>query len=124
MNPTLDEFLTWKFPFVSYIEHPDFSDLYVRSSYIHVIMDDEVWRCEPVLQIGNIKAKDPGQGAFTAFVEHVVALDRAIYVECVHNERFQRKLLEMGFVEVNKDGGALHYLFNFEGRLQKPEPLI
>ena len=25
--PTLDEFLTWKFPFVSYIEHPDFFPL-------------------------------------------------------------------------------------------------
>ena len=82
-------------------------------------MDGKLFLCEPVLQIGNLTAKNPGQGAFTALVDEIVTLDRAIYVEVVLNVRFRRKLLELGFVEVNKGRGAPNYLFNFEGKLHE-----
>lgn len=121
--PTLDEFLTWRFPLNSYVDHPGFDDLYVRSQKLYAIIDDAGWYVEPVVQIGSVQATQPGSGAFTALVEYIVGLERAIYVENVHNPRFRRKLLELGFVEVNKNLGAPNYLFNFEGRLQKPEPL-
>jgi hypothetical protein len=129
--PTLDEFLTWKHPTNSYVDYPGFCDLYVRSNKVYVRFDGGGWFCEPVLQIANVTATEPGNGAFTRLVDHIIGLGRAIYVENVHNPRFRRKLTEMGFMVVNDvhvsemiidsfgtdDISGRNYLFNFEDRL-------
>ena len=117
--PTIDEFLTWTFPFNSYVDHPGFRNLYVRSSKIHVHLEGQSYWCEPVLQIGSADATEPGNGAFTALVKFLVERDLAVYVENVHNTRFQRKLSDdMGFTSVNEGNGVPNFLFNFEGKLK------
>lgn len=132
--PTLDEFLTWAHPQNSYVDHPGFDDLYVRSNKVYVRFDGGGWFCEPVLQIANVTATEPGNGEFTRLVDHIIGLGRAIYVENVHNPRFRRKLTEMGFIIVNEaycpdfvsdsfgteDIGARNYLFNHDGKLHDP----
>jgi len=120
--PTLDDFLTWKWPLNSYVKHLGMKSLYVRSGGVWITMGEDFWFCDPVVQIGSVDAIKPGQGAFTALVDHIIGLGRAIYVENVHNPRFRRKLLELGFVEVNEGQGAPNYLYNFDGRLKNPEP--
>ena len=122
--PTIDEFLTWTYPTNSYVNHQGFKDLYVRSQRILVRMEDEWSICDPVLQIGFVRASRPGNGAFTALVEFLVERDLAIFVENVHNPRFVEKLLKMGFISVNPNMGAPNFLFNFENSLEKYEPSI
>lgn len=119
--PTLEEFVRGDrvFPRNLYVRHDEFVDLYVRRNSILVRMSDGNWMCEPVVQIVNIVAMEPGNGAFTRLVDHIVNdLNRAVYVENAHNPRFRDKLERLGFVFVNKDHGP-NYLFNFEGRLRK-----
>ena len=121
--PTIDEFLTWTFPCNSYVDHPGFESLYVRSSKVHIHLEGQAYWCEPVLQIGSVDATDPGNGAFTALVEFLVERDLAVYVENVHNTRFQRKLRDdMGFTSVNEGIGVPNFLFNFECKLKKSKP--
>lgn len=120
MIPTLEQFLTWDFPKNSYVGFEGFKELYVRSQDICVIIDDKTYICTKVVQIGNIEAKNPGNGAFASLVEHLVSLGYAIFVECVHNERFQDKLARMGFLRVNLESG-FHFLYNHQDHLRKYE---
>ena len=120
MIPTLEQFLTWDFPKNSYVKFAGFKELYVRSTDIVVIIDGVTYICTKVIQIGRIEAKRPGNGAFTNLVEHLVSLGYAIFVECVHNERFQDKLARMGFVQVNV-GSGFHFLYNHQDHLRKYE---
>lgn len=111
MKPTLDEFIAGKFR-NSYIEHPEFDGLYIRSGDIYV----DGRRCTKVIQIANIEAKHPGNGAFARLVDDLIERGFAIYVENVHNPRFRQKLQRMGFIEVNPCLG-FHFLKNHEGHL-------
>lgn len=119
--PTLEEFVHGDsmFPRNLFVRHEEFADLYVRRNSVFVRMSDGNWICDPVIQIANITAKMPGNGAFTRLVDHIIHdLNRAVYVENVHNPRFRTKLEKMGFVAVNRDHGP-NYLFNFKGRLRE-----
>jgi hypothetical protein len=91
--PTLDAFrtsTTW--PNNSYVEHPDFHDLYVRRSkrFLGGCVRD-------ALDIARVIAEKPGRGAFTRLVEHLLKEGVTIYVESVLTPRFEKKLLAMGF---------------------------
>jgi hypothetical protein len=114
--PTLDEFLTWTWPRNSYVDYPEFSSLYLRSTDFMVLIGDQAWRCSHAIQIGNIEAENPGQGAFGRLVADLVSRGLAIFVENVHNPRFSKKLIRMGFVPVNITSGN-HFLINHEGHL-------
>lgn len=119
--PTLEEFVRGDrvLPRSLYVRHEEFVDLYVRRNSVYVRILDEGWMCEPVVQIANIAAMEPGKGAFTRLVDHIVNdLNRAVYVDNAHNPRFREKLERMGFTAVNKTHGP-NYLFNFEGRLRE-----
>ena len=115
--PTISEFLLWKSPTNSYVRHPGFKSLYVRSSKVFVkIKDQGRYWCHPILKIGSADVSIPGNGAFTLLVEFLLKRSLAIYIENVHNLRFGRKLLKMGFISVNQDCGN-HFLFNYEDHL-------
>jgi len=93
--------------------------LYVRKSDTVVTFGSVSWTCTGVLQIGNIEAEVPGNGAFVELLRTLKDRKLAVFVECVHNRRFRRRLLELGFVQVNADTG-FHYLWNYEGHLRHP----
>lgn len=114
--PTLDEFLTQIWLRNSYVDHPEFSSLYVRSGDFIVMFNNGLWRCTRAIQIGNIEAERPGNGAFGRLTEDLISRGFAIFVENVHNPRFGPKLLRMGFVPVNTTSGV-HFLKNYEGHL-------
>lgn len=115
-QPTLDEFLTQTWPRNSYVYHPEFSSLYLRSTDFMVWIGDQAWKCTRAIQIGNIEAEQPGNGAFGRLTEYLISRGLAIFVENVHNPRFGPKLLRMGFVPVNTTSGV-HFLKNHEGHL-------
>lgn len=60
----------------------------------------------PVLDLGNLEARTPGNGAFTRLLKYVHRKwpDVWVYVECVQTKRFVKKLKKLGFIEVG-DGG-------------------
>jgi hypothetical protein len=121
MIPTLDEFIqnTSFFPLNLYVKYEGFDNLYVRKNGVYVLISNQFYLCEPVVRIANVTATNPGNGAFTKLVNHIVNdLNRAVYVENAHNPRFRKKLDKLGFISVNKNDGP-NYLFNFEGRLNK-----
>jgi NAD(P)H-dependent flavin oxidoreductase YrpB (nitropropane dioxygenase family) len=86
---TLDEFLTRPVPARAWVTEPGFDALYVR-----LVRRNGV---QPVLDIANVKATNPGTGAFTRLVERVLALGIPVYVQGV-SPRFARKLERMGFI--------------------------
>lgn len=95
---TLEDFLSkQRWPNNSYVKHPEFKELYVKHGPIAVVLKEKTYRVNRCVTIGNITAKKPGQGAFTRLFEDLKKQGFAIHVECVHNERFQRKLTELGF---------------------------
>lgn len=114
---TLDEFLHSKMK-NSYVDHEEFESIYVRSNDIYVEIDGEQYWCDRVIQIANITAKQPGNGAFTRLVEQLVEYGLAIYIENVHFLRFRNKLISMGFTRVNR-GSGYHYLYNYCGHISK-----
>jgi hypothetical protein len=116
MLPTLGEFLLWQYPSNSYIKHPDFRSLYIRKNPITLWVDDNTFRCDDVITIGNIEAKKPGTGALKRLVSGLVSMGKAIYIENVHEPWLQEKLLERGFIRVSENTGH-HYLFNHVGHL-------
>lgn len=96
--PTLDEFLSrTTLPNNSYVKEKGFKDLYIRRSKRmvgHTLLN--------AVDIANVSASRPGNGAFTSLV---TKLGRdypylVIYVENVLNPRFANKLVsDLGFVE-------------------------
>jgi hypothetical protein len=113
--PTLDEFLERKIK-NSYIQYPGFSDLYLRSTDYYVIIENKTYKCTHLIQIANVVADNPGNGAFTRLVDDLIKRGFAVLVECVHNERFRDKLKRMGFIPVNTHCG-FHFLKNHENHL-------
>ncbi len=120
MIPTLDEFLAQKWPLAAYIDFPGFKSLYVRKSDLYVNLGGGFWRCTDVVQIANVEATNPGQGAFGKLIAEIKERGRAVYVELVHNVRFRQHLLKLGFRSVN-EGTGFHYLWNFEGHLHEED---
>lgn len=115
--PTLDEFLTWTYPKNSYVDHPDFSSLYLRTSDAIITLDGGMFRCERVVQIANIEAHVPGQGAFRRLVADLAQRGYAVLVENAHNPLFFAGLPRMGFVPINVGTGP-HFLAYYEGHLK------
>ena len=78
-----------------YVKCSGFSSLYVRygSRYIEGLLVDNV------LDIANIKARKFGKGSFTDLFIYLRTRypDLVIYVECIQNLRFVKKLERMGF---------------------------
>lgn len=107
-RPTLDEFIEYHLGISkpvgyvysnnAYVTRPGFRSLYVRFAKRDVLKRREL---TPVLDIANVEAVKPGKGFFTALIWHLTTYypDLHVYVECVLNERFRRKLTEdLGFV--------------------------
>lgn len=94
---TLDRFIMKRERKNAYVSFPGFSHLYVRFTKRYIIGVNRV--VSPVLDLANIEARKPGQGAFTLLFNHVRTTYPSmwIYVECVLNQRFEEKLLKMGF---------------------------
>jgi hypothetical protein len=99
MIPKLDDFISQareKWPHNAWVIEPGFAELYIRVS----------WRpfenkMVQVIDLANITASKPGNGAFTKLVAKLRKTypELGIYVESVLNSRFDAKLLKMGFVE-------------------------
>ena len=82
-------------PKSAYVEEPEFSHLYVRYGRKFLL---GAWH-DNFLDIANVEAVSPGNGAFSRLLEKVQAdwPDTGIYVECVLNARFAAWLLRWGF---------------------------
>lgn len=87
----------------AYIKYPGFNFLYVRHT--------KRFGCE-VIDLANLEAKEPGRGAFARLVKHIRKTypHLGIYVECVLNERFEGRLLAMGFARRDEGLSACFYL--------------
>lgn len=112
-DPTLDEFISemGKFPWSAWTDHPGFEGIYVRRNRVHI----DGRTLENVVTITNITSTNPGQGNFTSLVQHILSKGKSIYVECVQNTRFARKLEELGFERVNIQSGIHYFLENKDG---------
>jgi hypothetical protein len=78
-----------------HIEHPDFSQLYVRKSlrYVRGVCYKNVF------DIASVAAIEPGTGAFGRLVARLLDIwGGPICVESVQTKRFVRYLLAHGFV--------------------------
>jgi len=115
---TLDEFIeNWHgWPNNAWVDQPGFHNLYVRRGKIGVIINDVFCWCDPCLTIATVNAETPGSGAFTELIQKLRQRHMAIYVENAHELRFQRKLLSLGFTQVNREAGP-NFLINHQGRL-------
>lgn len=83
----------------AYVKFPGIKSLYVR--YTQRYIADEI--ASPCLDIANIEAMKPGNGAFTKMLKYLRKNypELWIYVECVLNERFEKKLPKLGFIQVS-----------------------
>lgn len=104
MKPTLDEFINGqggRSPKNSYVRFPGFGCLYVRCTKRY--LQNKI--VSPVFDIANIEATRPGNGAFTKLFAHLRKdyPEMWLFVECVANERFAKKLLAMGFTQCTND---------------------
>ena len=115
---TLEEFLANRYPTNSFIDREGWDTLYVRKGPIGVNIEGKFYRVHKVFTLANIAVDDPGEGLFTKLVEHLVSLGWAIYIECVHNPRFQDGLRRRGYYELKTDG-APNFIFNHEGHLHE-----
>jgi hypothetical protein len=79
----------------AYVEHPDWADLYIRHTKRFV----ERIYYPKVVDLANIRAKNPRTGAFTRLVSHLREKypDMGIFVESVLNRSFAEKLPSLGF---------------------------
>jgi len=92
---TLGEFLSQTEVSQAWIEHDEFSELYMRQGpFIH-----NANRVDDSIQIGNAVAKDPGTGAFTRLLTWLRESypDRLLYIESVQSERLANFLRKSGF---------------------------
>lgn len=103
---TLDAFITERKSANAYVDEPGFDSLYVRMS---VRFFNGV-RYEDVLDLANITAERPGDGAFTRLVERLHTQGLTLYVECVTRQRFAKKLLRMGFLPANSSPDCFYML--------------
>ena len=101
---TLEEFITrtnkrdW--PGNAYVEAPGFATFYVRRT--SRILNGEL--VHHVLDLANIEAEVPGQGAFTKLSTNILERGIPLYVECVMYQRFALKLERMGFIRLDHPG--------------------
>jgi len=86
--PTLNEFLAWEWPLVSYLNEPGFTHLYVRKVSISVWVNEKHFRYKRVITIVNVETRYTGQGILTRFIERLVAMGYAVCVENMHSPRF------------------------------------
>ncbi len=100
--PTLKEFLEGV-QRNAYITYPGFASLYVRHTQRFGF---------ETLDVANLTAKQPGRGSFTRLIKHVRKTypRMGIYVECVLNDRFEVKLLAMGFARCDVGMSACFFL--------------
>ena len=103
---TLDAFLedrlaSGRWPLNAYVKERGFSSLYVRISQRHILGETRT----RVLDIANVEAKRPGAGAFTSLVRRLQLErpDLGLFVECVLNISFRKKLLALGFQLVSQE---------------------
>ncbi len=77
-----------------WVQEFGFDALYVRHSFR--LIEDEL---KPTLELANMKASAPGEGAFTTLIDQVQIHfpNLWIYVENVQHPRFMRKLEQLGF---------------------------
>ena len=109
--PTLDGFLTAAARThlrSAYVRFPGFKYLYVRCNQRFI--NGAV--VGPVIDIANLTARKPGRGAFTKLFQHLrkVYYHYWIYVECVLNPRFEKKLLSLGFIQQDSGLSPCFYM--------------
>jgi hypothetical protein len=104
---SLEEFISGKsrWPNNAYVKAEGFKELYVRRTRRLL---NGVW-VDGVLDIARIIASRPGSGKFTALAEELLGRGIPLYVECVQNERFVKKLEKLGFTRVNHEGAPSFY---------------
>lgn len=87
-----------QFPANAYVRIPGFKSSYVRVTQRFI---EGHWYT-PVLDLANQTALHPGKGAFTALIKHLRLCYPTlnIFVECVVNERFHKKLESLGFTRI------------------------
>lgn len=116
--PTLDNFLSQKFPYPnSYVDYPGFRDLYVRKCDVAIIFGQEAKICTRVVTVANVAAEEPGRGSWQKLVVDICSQGWAVYVENVHNGRFATHLEKLGYLRVNQCYGAPNFLYGHEGHL-------
>jgi hypothetical protein len=103
--PGLDEFVTEQCALLArgrggrgrHVEEPGFSELYIRVGAAEV--NGVFWN--PILQLANLEAEQPGQGAFRRLLERLREnySQLPILVEGA-DARFGRHLLSVGFQQV------------------------
>jgi hypothetical protein len=83
----------------AYVDEPGWEHLYVR--YGRRVIADEIR--EPVIDIANLEAKEPGKGTFKGLVEQIRKdyPECYIYVENVLVPQFREGLRKMGFIETS-----------------------
>lgn len=91
----------------AYVRSQGFKSLYVRMGKRY--LDGKTH--DNVLDIANVTASKPGNGAFTRLVEELHARGIPIYVESVLNDRFALKLPRMGFTVRDGLQPPCFYLF-------------
>ena len=111
MIPTLDDFVRGAVAGRtrnSYVRFHGFKDLYVRYTKRHI----NGGIVSPVFDIANMTARRPGRGSFAEFFSYLREAypEFWLYVESVLNERFQRKLLSMGFIQCGGEDPPSFYL--------------
>jgi hypothetical protein len=99
-RPTLDQFVQkadGRFCQNAYVSYPGFRQLYIRVTKRVIAGQMRV-----TIDLANLVADQPGNGAFTDLLGHLQANypSFGIFVECVQSDRFQQGLLKRGFVEV------------------------
>lgn len=111
--PSLDEFIeNRKTPANSYVAEPGFRPIYVRMSrrlLLGVVHEN-------VLDIANITAIRPGKGTFTRLVKRLHGRGIILYVECVQEERFAKKLMQLGFIQHSVYPKSFYLLAEIEFR--------
>lgn len=106
MLQTLDNFIKTQSR-NAYVRSAGFESLYVRfgQRYINGIIHP----C--VLDIANVTAKKPGNGAFSRLVKDLHNRGITLYVESVMTNRFATKLSRMGFTkEPNREPPSFYLL--------------
>lgn len=116
----LEEFLKQKqmFPNNAWVKKCGFNSLYLRKGKLFLKIKQGFFWCDPCLTIANVTVLKRGQGTFTQLVSELCSREFAIYVENAHSNRFQRKLLSLGFEEANSDDGP-NFIINHHDKLEK-----
>lgn len=107
--PKLENFLSdnWRFPYNSYINHINFSSLYLRKSNYYIKIGEEQGRKYiNVIQIANIETNVKNIGNFSKLIKEIKLLqpNKIIIVENVFyitNFNFPEKLKHLKFEEFN-----------------------